>query len=60
MKINSFMTKLLSYRNRPINFQSKSLDWFLYDKDLRQKSYVFPWPISAHNVAIHVETSHLT
>ena len=26
------------YRNQPICLQSKSMDWFLYDKDLRLES----------------------
>ena len=35
--INSFMTRSLSYTNQPIDLQSKSMDWFLYDKDLRHE-----------------------
>ena len=31
------MTKSLSYRNQCIDFQSKSMDWFLYDKDFRHE-----------------------
>ena len=27
----------LSYRNQSIDLQSKSMDWFLYDKDLRHE-----------------------
>ena len=27
----------LSYRNQFIDFQSKSMDWFLYDRDLRHE-----------------------
>ena len=27
----------LSYRNQSIDFQSKSMDWFLYDRDLRHE-----------------------
>ena len=27
----------LSYRNRSIDLQSKSVDWFLYDNDLRHE-----------------------
>ena len=26
-----------SYRNQSIDFQSKLMDWFLYDRDLRQE-----------------------
>ena len=37
------LRRSLSYRNRFIDLQSKSMDWFLYDRDLRilqgQKSY---------------------
>ena len=28
----------LSYRNKSIDFLSKSMNWFLYDRDLRHKS----------------------
>ena len=28
------MTEALSYRNQSIDFHSKSMEWFLYDKDL--------------------------
>ena len=27
----------LSYRNQSIDLQSKSMDWFLYDRDLRHE-----------------------
>ena len=27
----------VSYRNQPIDLQSKQIDWFLYNKDLRHK-----------------------
>ena len=37
--INSFITEVLSYRNQSIDLQSKLMDWFLYDKDLRHESY---------------------
>ena len=30
----SFMTEALSYRNQSINLFRKSMDWFLYDRDL--------------------------
>ena len=39
------MTEVPSYRNQYIRWQSKSTDWFLYDKDLRPervKEYVVP------------------
>ena len=29
--------RLLSYRNQPIDLLCKSMDWFLYDNDLRQE-----------------------
>ena len=35
--INSFMTEVSIYRNQPIDMQGKSMDWFLYDRDLRHK-----------------------
>ena len=34
---NSFMTETLLYRNHSIDMQSKSMYWFLYDKDLRHE-----------------------
>ena len=38
--INSFMTESLSYRNLSVDLLSKSMDWFLYDKDLRHEKRV--------------------
>ena len=35
--INSFMGLPLSYRNQSIDLQSKIMDWFLYDRDLRHE-----------------------
>ena len=29
--------RFLSYRNQSIGVQSKSMDWFLYDRDLRHE-----------------------
>ena len=29
------MTEVLSYRNQSIDLHRKSMDWFLYDRDLR-------------------------
>ena len=29
--------RFLSYRNQSIDFQSKSINWFLYDRDLRHE-----------------------
>ena len=37
---NSFMTDFLSYRNQTIDLQSKSVDWFLYDRNLRHEELV--------------------
>ena len=34
---NSLITEALSYRNRSIDLQSKSKDWFLYDNGLRHE-----------------------
>ena len=31
------MSEVLPYRNRSIDLQSKSMDWFLYDRDLRHE-----------------------
>ena len=33
----------ISYRNQPIDLQSKSMDWFLYDFGLRQKRVNSTW-----------------
>ena len=33
--INSLNAKVAPYRNQSIDVQSKSLDWFLYDSNLR-------------------------
>ena len=36
--LNSFMTEVkLSYRNQSIDLVCKSMDWFLYDKDLHHE-----------------------
>ena len=35
--VNSFMTEVLSYRNQSINSLCKSVEWFLYDRDLRHE-----------------------
>ena len=35
--INFFMMGSLSYRNQSIDLQSKSMGWFLYDKDLHHE-----------------------
>ena len=35
---DSFMTEVsVRYRNQSIDLQSKSMDWFLFDKDLRRE-----------------------
>ena len=31
------MTEALSYRNQSIDLYSKSMDWYLYDRDLRHE-----------------------
>ena len=38
--INSFMTEFLSYRNQSIDFQSKSIDQFLYDRHSVMKELI--------------------
>ena len=35
--VNFFMTQSLSYRNQFIDLLFKSMDWFLYDRDLRHE-----------------------
>ena len=32
--------RFLSYRNQTINFQSKSMDWVLYDRDFRHERVI--------------------
>ena len=34
---NSFMTEVPVYRNQSIDLQRKSMDWFLYDRDLHHE-----------------------
>ena len=34
---NFFMTEVTIYRNQWIDLLSKSMDWFLYDRDLRHE-----------------------
>ena len=36
-RFSSFMTESLSCRNHSIDLQSKSMDWFLYGRDLRHE-----------------------
>ena len=46
----------LSYRNQSIDLQSKSVDWFLYDRDLsheRVNKHPFdPWTLSEQHVYV--------
>ena len=35
--VNSFITGSLSYRNQSSDLLCKSMDWFLYEKDLRNE-----------------------
>ena len=46
----------LSYRNQSIDLQSKSVDWFLYDRDLsheRVNKHPFdPWTLSEQHVDV--------
>ena len=37
VQFNSFMTEVRSYRKQSIDLQSKSMEWFLYDTDLRHE-----------------------
>ena len=37
-KFNPFTPRPISYRNQSIDLQSKSIDWFLYDKELPHES----------------------
>ena len=56
----SFMTGFLSCRNQSINWQSKSMDWFLHDRDLCHKRLNFNFdfnsfmtrPLSCRNQSI--------
>ena len=35
--LNSFMMEVPFIKNQSIDLQSKSMDWFLYDRDLRHE-----------------------
>ena len=35
--LNSLMMEALSYRNQSFDMQIKSMDWFLYDRNLRHE-----------------------
>ena len=35
--IKSFMTEVPTHRNQSIDLLRKSMDWFIYDKDLRHE-----------------------
>ena len=37
IRFSSFMTESVSCRNHSIDLQSKSMDWFLYGRDLRNE-----------------------
>ena len=63
------MTDVLSYRNQSINVLCKSMDWFLYDRDLRHERVnswftVNPLPLDFHlkvmhtNYTVHTITVH--
>ena len=51
--INSFMTESLSYRNQSIDLNCKSMDWFLYDRDLCHKGI-------SHKATVIRESSFIT
>ena len=38
---NSFITEVPIYRNQSILLQSKSVDWFQYDRDLRHEGVTY-------------------
>ena len=37
MNFNLSWRKSLSYRSEPIHLQNRSMDWFLYDRNLRHE-----------------------
>ena len=39
-KLLTFMTEVLSHRNQTTDLPYKSMDWFLYDKDLRHERII--------------------
>ena len=47
----------LSYRNQSTDFQSKSMDWFLYDNGLRHERVNWGWVTEAAKIAKYVKTS---
>ena len=46
--INSFMTEVLLYRNQSIDLFYKSMDWFLYNKDIRCCSSTYTESLLLH------------
>ena len=51
LRVNTFT----SYRNRSTDVKTKPMDWFLYDKDLRERVIHF----LAITGSFNVETTHL-
>ena len=47
--INYFMKEDLSYRNQSINLLCKSIDWFLYDRDVRHERVNSTFTVFAPN-----------
>ena len=47
--INYFMKEDLSYRNQSINLLCKSIDWFLYDRDVRHERVTSTFTVFAPN-----------
>ena len=45
--IDSLMTESLLHRNQSIDLQSKTMDWFLYDRDLRHERVKKPLLVGA-------------
>ena len=53
---NSFMTEVSIYRNQPIELQSKSMDWFLYDSYLKMLEVFYPGVIYRSLIFIKLQS----
>ena len=49
----------LSYRNQSIDLQSQSVDWFLYDRDLRHERVIPKTTKSSHDFVVTKKNTHI-
>ena len=52
--INSFMMEVLSYRNQSTDLFCKSIDWFLYNRDLCHERFKTLFTTYAESLFLHV------